>query len=991
MQQRRSRIRQVVSNCNEVIDAFNWMAGAGQGDLPGSPSPMQLQAMARVEGLVRDQKPSGAVALPEEALRSLLRGGAPYDWKPSSETLASYQADLVSIPDDVSGCPQLTEVLPPDDCRYLEEQSELMLSECSSADEGVGPFWDPALRFNKKCYNDLVLRLHRIGYFQYTTQPRCRVGIFFVWTSSRTRLRMITDARLSNLRFKAAPGVSLMTAESFGRFEVEFDGEIFADPEVISKFTAFVGLSDVKDCLHRLRVPLWLARYFAWEAVRAKTVGLENTFVDGKFVGPLDAVYPCAGSLCQGFSWSLCLAQKANEYLSKSTPLLAQARLLHDRGDPLVLHVGQVTQEAGHFYIYVDNLGVIGADRDQIVEAMDALRQKFDGLGLDLHGSEVSSGCVEALGCIVEGNKLRSRITVERLWKVHQGVEGLLRRRRCSGRALEIVVGHLTFCGLMCRTSLSILHSVYAFIQKFRDSVGQLWPSIIRELRAFKGILFLLVQDWWRPWNRMVLSSDASPHGYGVCQAWWPRCQVAECGRQSERARFRRVSSHSARESALQSAGFMNDQHGRWTNPHGDECQDALAQAGWSIDDGFKEVPSGGLVRRLWHSTMHGRWAYTEDILVLEARAVLKGIKRALLTRYGHDIRQLALCDNLAAVLTFERCRSRNYYQVLKVLRQFGAFCFARNVRVSIRWIPSELNISDEGSRLAEGANESKLLVDLLGDTWAADFVADEGGPVIPISCDTEVVHHGSQKDSNTANAQHGGGLTAYKARGQQKKDLEWSQGRGPECSCERSSKKSPAARGWSRAPIVGATTGVNETPGNRDTAPQSRGGEVDEARRLRREREHFVRVQGRERRRKKSFLEKQAKARATAVCGLAPSGDYKPRPARGGRSLGEGEGGLLETLETTPRAAVLCESGEDGLPDGRPDRPGTGGLFQHEVQGRRGKLTGGLHPRGADGQVSTIWTAGEPEDSSRGAFRAGGNCVPLARGLPFRWRFGAA
>ena len=110
VQQRRSRIRKVASSCNEVVDALNWMAGCYEGDLGDLPSPMQAQAMARVEGLVRDQKPSGAVAGPEEC--SLLRGGFSYDWKPSYETIASYQADLVSIPDDVSGRPLLRDVLP---------------------------------------------------------------------------------------------------------------------------------------------------------------------------------------------------------------------------------------------------------------------------------------------------------------------------------------------------------------------------------------------------------------------------------------------------------------------------------------------------------------------------------------------------------------------------------------------------------------------------------------------------------------------------------------------------------------------------------------------------------------------------------------------------------------------------------------------------------------------------------------------------------------
>ena len=635
-----------------------------------------------------------------------------------------------------------------------------------------------------------------------------------------------------------------MTAESFGRFEVEFDGEVFASPEAISKLTAFIGLSDVKDCFHRLRVPMWIARFFAWEAVPAKTVGLENTYADGKFVGPLDPVFPCAGSLCQGFSWSLYFAQKANEYLSKTTPLLAQARLLHDRGDPLVLHVGRLEDEADHFYMYVDNLGVVGTNHERVVEAMDALQQTFDGLGLELHGSEVSCGSVEALGCIIEGNKLRSRIAVGRLWKVHQAVEGLLRRRRCSGRALEVIVGHLTFCGLMCRTSLSILHSVYPYIQKHKQSVGVLW---------------------WRPWNRMVLASDSSLHGYGVCQSWWPRSKVALCGRQTERSRFRRVASHSARESVLLSAGLVLDAHGRWTAPHDEECREALAQAGWGTDSSFKEVPAAGLKRRLWQPTMHGNWEFSEDILVLEVRAVMKGIKRALLTRFGHDIRQLALCDNLAAVLTFERCRSRNY-KVLKVLRQFGAYCFARNVRVSLRWIPSELNIADEGSRIAEGAKDSKLLIDLLGDSWADDFVADVVSPSLPLNNLGECWVNESQTDTHIVSNGIGSQSASGEAGAEPKKDPCWTQGRGSKCANQEWPEVTSPPGGWPRIKDGRKVRRNDEAPRNRSATPSDTSHQVGKTRRIRREREHLVRVQGRQRRRERALVEKQTKARVAAV-----------------------------------------------------------------------------------------------------------------------------
>ena len=84
-------------------------------------------------------------------------------------------------------------ILTPDYDVYIEDFSEPLV-----------PYWDPQLRYNKTAYNDLVRRLHGINYFRYTTKPACKVGIFFVWKSNKTRLRLITDARLSNRCFKVA-------------------------------------------------------------------------------------------------------------------------------------------------------------------------------------------------------------------------------------------------------------------------------------------------------------------------------------------------------------------------------------------------------------------------------------------------------------------------------------------------------------------------------------------------------------------------------------------------------------------------------------------------------------------------------------------------------------------------------------------------------------------------------------------------------------------
>ena len=60
--------------------------------------------------------------------------------------------------------------------------------------------------------------------------------------------------------FNAAPGVTLMTSDSFGRIELEIPSEVHETFENQDALENVLGLSDVKDCFHRLRVPMWISR-----------------------------------------------------------------------------------------------------------------------------------------------------------------------------------------------------------------------------------------------------------------------------------------------------------------------------------------------------------------------------------------------------------------------------------------------------------------------------------------------------------------------------------------------------------------------------------------------------------------------------------------------------------------------------------------------------------------------------------------------------------
>ena len=72
------------------------------------------------------------------------------------------------------------------------------------------------------------------------------------------------------------------------------------------------------------------------------------------------------------------------------------------------------------------------------------------------------------------------------------------------------------------------------------------------------------------------------------------------------------------------------------------------------------------------------------------------------------------LRENLGIVLAFERCRS-SHFGVLTQIRHLRSFCLALGVRAYHRWIPSELNESNRGTRTSAEQN-SKLVTDLLED-----------------------------------------------------------------------------------------------------------------------------------------------------------------------------------------------------------------------------------------------------------------------------------
>ena len=506
------------------------------------------------------------------------------------------------------------------------------------------------------------------------------------------------DARPANADFREPPGVALASAETFSKIEVDFgmcgSGQVdYPD----FPFGLHVGLSDVKDCFHRIRQPRWLARYFCLMPIEARHVGLTGKSIDGQVLQSSDLVYPMPGSLCMGFSWSLYFAQKISERQMSLVPTLKDSTLVNDRSGPAVFSA-EAPSSLKHF-VYVDNLGVMSGNAECVAQGLSGLTEQFTDQKLLLHPGEIQHSKIAALGIEMNGQKLTTSVASARLHRVRQGLRHLLHRKRCTGRVLEILVGHCTYCGLVNRCTLSIFHNVYKFIKTSYSTSIPIWPSVMAELRAFVGLMPALRADWSRPWSDEVVVSDASEEGYGVCRAHWGTRAVAEVGRVSERDRFKRCGGHNARDSALSAAGFVRDEvTGKWSSGEiGDE--EYLEASGWRLDSSFPEVPASDLKQSAWAVARQDRWKKAEHIIHLEARALVKSMETAVHDLGCFNARQLLLVDSMSVALAFDRCRSRNY-RLLRQIRKFASFSLGCNIGFTVRWVPSEINPADEPSRV---------------------------------------------------------------------------------------------------------------------------------------------------------------------------------------------------------------------------------------------------------------------------------------------------
>ena len=183
------------------------------------------------------------------------RGRRVHEMGPSGVDLAPYRSNLVSLPASLDGSPNLADLLPPEVCVLLGGEQELVrrTKEETNAlvDDGgvVKPHMDSALRHNKKRYLTFPRQLLSRGMLNFVERAKSCAGVFFVWKSSKTKLRCIIDATPGNMFFKVPPSVGLCSSETFSRIEIERGVFWPCDekpiPPGLSQLRMALGLTDV--------------------------------------------------------------------------------------------------------------------------------------------------------------------------------------------------------------------------------------------------------------------------------------------------------------------------------------------------------------------------------------------------------------------------------------------------------------------------------------------------------------------------------------------------------------------------------------------------------------------------------------------------------------------------------------------------------------------------------------------------------------------------
>ena len=611
----------------------------------------------------------------DAALAELLANATGYS--DTSARVVPYSYDKVSWPDAGSSPIPLGSLVPAAEQDRLGAWRQSMLRDQASFSvelekaSSFRPYVDPGLQRRPRDYAKFLQRLDSAGMVKWRVarqQETSTVGVFFVIKSDGTSQRLIFDTRWANLAFVDPVASRLPTAAAWG--SLELSGE------------AVLAQGDIQCAFYHLKLPDGMEEMFRLPVISNRYLGFSR--LDGSACTARTILVPMVTVAPMGWTWALHFCQAALVSALEEEGFTAKHRIEDGQPSPALVRESDLAA-AG----YVDNFAVVGRSSAAVVDGRDRITRNLVAKGLPVHGCDEAAAETIFTGLEFNGRRGRIRVRPDRLRRLALSIDALLRRGWASGPAMSVVTGHLTWAMISRRESLSIMAGIYAFVRRAGLKPIPLWPSVVRELAWLRATLPLWSCRLDLPWSASVHCSDASPYGRGVCERRLPLDIIAELGRANEKWRYKTVNAITARRHALSSASDIIT----------DKEIENYARAPEVRHREFQEIPPTLLEPADWkivHSSRH--YSLGKNILQYEAQALETALRHALRNSSALHHRHLCLVDNLALALAAGKGRSTTA-RLRASLRRIAALLLACDVRLYVRWVPSERNPSDKPSR----------------------------------------------------------------------------------------------------------------------------------------------------------------------------------------------------------------------------------------------------------------------------------------------------
>jgi Reverse transcriptase (RNA-dependent DNA polymerase) len=623
----------------------------------------------------------------DSTINSLQNGSVPNHWfvsdtssyQSSSTAVSSswINAEAVSLP-DIAGTADLSALLPPNIRRLYQSERDMLFDDRRDGKRIYPP--PPVKMVQQSEYISLVRRMVDKGMINFTQSPKAVNGLFAVPKDGDSQ-RLIIDARPANALFRPPPKVQLPTPDILARMRVPSDSVLYT------------AKLDIDNFYHRLRCPKWLQPYFALPPVRASDIDVSLA----RRYGHDALIYPMCATLPMGWSHSVYVAQMAHEHLINSAQALQWSP--NDRLGAFDAGFSDYHLRPGRTLhaVYIDDLTLFSADPQSLHQMQSAYRTVADRAGLAVKAKKVvQPTCepVDVLGLEISGRDHTIGLSIPKLEALrHDTIALILSGASITGYQLAHLVGRWLWAMLVNRPSLCAFSAVYRFIQTAKRRRFTLWPTVAMELAVVVGLAPLLVSRLSAPDFPTIIATDASETGRGVVAFTPPSLRHFLVIERPP------CDYHGTRHGS--------DERKDNKNIYKDKDKDAYKEKEKEKDSHpNKDVSASNcncdfmvpINEAHWRTIVADRWSRSEEIHLLELRALHTGVRWALSHRFVIGHRVSILCDNESVIGAVMKGRSSKR-PFLQRLRALNALVMAAGLQLDVEYVPTKLNPADGPSR----------------------------------------------------------------------------------------------------------------------------------------------------------------------------------------------------------------------------------------------------------------------------------------------------